>query len=194
MAHVLANLVKETSVSGGPDEIELTGSPLKPYRGFAAVLSAGDTTEVMVVDRGTGKWQAAVYSYAAGVLTVDPSHFFASSTGTLIDFPAGLKDVSISMPAERTKPFARTADFTALPLFYAVDTTDAAVTALLPATPREGDEVVFSDPAGTWATNNFTVDGNGHDIDLDGEVDGELVADASDRIALAFSGGLWRVR
>lgn len=48
---------------------------------------------------------------------------------------------------------------------YAVNTTDAAVTALLPATPAAGDTVTLSDAAGTFDTNNLTIDANGGNID-----------------------------
>ena len=47
---------------------------------------------------------------------------------------------------------------------YFVDTTAAAFTMTLPAGPSVGDTVWITDAAGTFATNNLTVDGNGSNI------------------------------
>lgn len=47
---------------------------------------------------------------------------------------------------------------------YFCDTTSAAFTATLPATPSAGDIVAFSDYTGTWGTNNLTIGRNGSNI------------------------------
>jgi len=47
---------------------------------------------------------------------------------------------------------------------YFIDTSSTAVTMTLPATANIGDEVRFIDVAGTFDTNNLTVDRNGHKI------------------------------
>jgi hypothetical protein len=47
---------------------------------------------------------------------------------------------------------------------YFCDTTSAAFTATLPATPTLGDEVTLVDYAGTFDTNNLTVGRNGENI------------------------------
>ena len=65
---------------------------------------------------------------------------------------------------------AKTASFTAVSgNGYFVNTTSAAITLTLPASPSAGDIVAFKDYAFTFATNNLTVDGNGSPI---GGVDG----------------------
>ncbi len=45
-----------------------------------------------------------------------------------------------------------------------VDTTTAAVTITLPASPNDGERHLISDVAGTANTHNITVSGNGHNI------------------------------
>src|SRR6056300_1236836 len=47
---------------------------------------------------------------------------------------------------------------------YFVNTTSAAITATLPSTPTQGDEVSFIDYAGTFDSNNLTVARNGKNI------------------------------
>ena len=60
---------------------------------------------------------------------------------------------------------AKTSAFTAVAgEGYFVDTTSAAITATLPASPSAGDQVAFKDYAGTFATNNLSIDRNGSNI------------------------------
>jgi hypothetical protein len=59
----------------------------------------------------------------------------------------------------------KTADFTAVAgEAYPVNTTSTAITVTLPATPSAGDQVQLVDYAGTFDTNNLTIDPNGEDI------------------------------
>jgi len=48
---------------------------------------------------------------------------------------------------------------------YFVNTTSAAITATLPASPTLGDEIAFRDGYGTFNTNNLTVARNGNNIE-----------------------------
>jgi len=60
---------------------------------------------------------------------------------------------------------AKTASFTAVSgNGYFVNTTSGAITLTLPASPSAGDIVGFKDYAGTFATNNLTIDRNGEPI------------------------------
>jgi hypothetical protein len=59
----------------------------------------------------------------------------------------------------------QTASFTAVSgNGYPVNTTSAAITVTLPASPSAGNIVQLTDYAGTWATNNVTVGRNGSNI------------------------------
>ena len=59
----------------------------------------------------------------------------------------------------------KTASFTAVSgEGYFVDTTSAAITATLPSSATQGDEVSIIDYAGTFDTNNLTVGRNSHKI------------------------------
>ena len=60
---------------------------------------------------------------------------------------------------------AKTSAFTATAgSGYFVNTTSAAITATLPASPSAGDIVAFKDYAETFATNNLTIARNGSNI------------------------------
>ena len=59
----------------------------------------------------------------------------------------------------------QTASFTAVVgNAYPVNTTSAAITVTLPASPAAGNIVQLTDYAGTWATNNVTVAPNGSNL------------------------------
>lgn len=73
------------------------------------------------------------------------------------------------------------------------NTTSAAFTITLPATPTDYTEVTLADHAGTWKTNNLTVARNGSRINALLE---DLVCDVSEKqILLRYEGATtgWRV-
>ena len=74
---------------------------------------------------------------------------------------------------------------------YLADTTSAAITLTLPASPSVGDQIVIADKSNTAATNNVIVARNGstiqgYDEDLTINVDGALVT-------LIYNGSTWVV-
>ena len=59
----------------------------------------------------------------------------------------------------------QTANFTAVSgNGYPINTTSGAITVTLPASPSAGSIVQFTDYAGTWQTNNVTINPNGNNI------------------------------
>ena len=73
----------------------------------------------------------------------------------------------------------------------AADTTDAAFTVKLPATPSTNETVTIVDAFGTWATNNLTVDRNGKTIsgaseDVTCDIDGKM-------LVFLHNGTTWRI-
>lgn len=60
----------------------------------------------------------------------------------------------------------KTSNFTAATsdTYIPVDTTSGAVTITLPASPDNGERHIIADVGGNAATNNITVNGNGHNI------------------------------
>lgn len=71
------------------------------------------------------------------------------------------------------------------------DTSSAAFTVTLPASPSSGDEVWFADPGSNWAANNLTVNGNGNNIDGAAT----FAADVDEgHFTTTYSGTVWVVR
>jgi hypothetical protein len=73
------------------------------------------------------------------------------------------------------------------------DTTSAAFTITLPATPSEGDIIQIADFAETWGTNALTVGRNGAKIDSAAE---DLICDRSAEVTLTYINATigWQVR
>src|SRR6056300_639665 len=99
--------------------------------------------------------------------------------GTTITLGASGDTISLASGASQTgfgrtgtvdwDTTAKTASFTAVSgNGYFVNTTSAAVTMTLPASPSAGDIVSVKDYAYTFATNNLTVAPNGSNIGGDG--------------------------
>ena len=73
---------------------------------------------------------------------------------------------------------------------YLVDTTAAAFTVTLPASPVAGDYVYFMD-AGNWATNNLTIARNGSTIE--GVADDVLFNLKGVLVQLIYDGSTWQL-
>lgn len=73
------------------------------------------------------------------------------------------------------------------------DTSSAAFTVTLPASPATGDEIIILDQYGTWSINNLTIDPNGKNIF--GNTDDLLCDVADSKITLVYTNPTngWRV-
>jgi len=93
-------------------------------------------------------------------------------------------------------PVIRTANCSVTAMQHVnADTTDGPFTATLPASKAEGDEFYFTDFAGTWETDNLTIDGNGDNfVDDDGNEFDNLICDMPARFVVIFARGLLTVR
>jgi hypothetical protein len=90
------------------------------------------------------------------------------ASGDTITIPAGatLSNLGTASGFGLTWQSVQTTGFTAVKgNAYPCDTTSAAFTVTLPATPSAGDQVQVVDYAGTFDTNALTIDGNGEDIE-----------------------------
>lgn len=99
-----------------------------------------------------------------GDLVVEDGDVILDGVGSKIKFKDGSEQTSaatnyMTWQAIQTSNFAPTTKNA-----YPVNTTSAAITATLPASPAAGDYMEFVDYAGTFQTNAFTINPNGKKI------------------------------
>lgn len=97
MALVLKDRVKELSTTTGTGTLTLAGAPLG-FRSFAQV-GDGNTTYYAIVDP-SGAWEVGVGTYTASGTTLSRDSVLSSSNAdALVNFPAGTKEVFVTLPA-----------------------------------------------------------------------------------------------
>ena len=171
------------SAGGSPSWVSQTASAIADGAITTAKIAAAAITPAKLSSNGNITWDAD------GNITA-PS-FIGSTTATAVAAgsvtPAGLAG-SVGNNAWVSK----TAAYTALAGDrIEADTTSAAFTITLPATPTLGTMVTLADAGRTWATNNLTVARNGNTIEGLSE---DLVCNVSGkRIAAIYNGSTWRI-
>lgn len=98
MAFLVADRVRENSVTTGTGTLNLTGSPIG-YQTFLSAIGSGNSTYYVISNPGVNEWEVGIGTVGAGTLA--RTTVLASSTGTsLVSFTAGTKDVFVTYPAE----------------------------------------------------------------------------------------------
>lgn len=101
MALVLADRVRETTVSNGTSAVTLGGA----YTGFQTFLDAignSNTTYYTISNVVTGEWEVGIGTYTSSGNTLSRDTVLSSSNaGSLVSFTTGTKDVFVTQPAER---------------------------------------------------------------------------------------------
>ena len=98
MPRIVADRVRETTVSVGTDAVALAGASER-CRPFAAVMAVGDTCHYTIADQAGPDWEVGVGTYeGANVLTRD-SILASSNGGARVAFGAGTKDVFLTLAA-----------------------------------------------------------------------------------------------
>ena len=102
MPLVLADRVKETTTTTGTGTITLAGAVIG-FQSFSAV-GDGNTTYYTIAGQGTSEWEVGIGTYTASGTTLSRDTVLASSAGapTKTTFSAGIKDVFVTYPAERS--------------------------------------------------------------------------------------------
>jgi hypothetical protein len=183
MAFVTADRVRDTSTTAGSGSFSVSGTAPTGYRTFSAVLSVSDTFYYSIQHQTLNEWEVGLGTYSSANTFARTTVYSSSNAGSAVTFSAGTKDVFITMAAARSLQLdasgnvtpsingtlswqsVQTGNFTAVAgNAYPVNTTSGAVTATLPASPTAGQIVQFSDYAGTFSTNNCSINPNGGKI------------------------------
>lgn len=140
--------------SAGTGTVTTTGSPasgnLAKFSGTTSVTNAdltGDVTTSGAVATTLATVNSNVGSFTNASLTVNAK---------------GLVTAASNGVSPLNWQTTQTSNFNAaVGLAYPVNTTSGVITATLPASPSAGNILLFLDYAGTFATNNLTIDPNG---------------------------------
>jgi hypothetical protein len=100
MALVLKDRVKETSTTTGTGTLTLLGASTG-YQAFSAI-GDGNTCYYAISSAGEAEWEVGIGTYTASGTTLSRDTILSSSAaGAAVDFPAGVKEVFITYPAEK---------------------------------------------------------------------------------------------
>jgi len=96
MSLVLADRVRQTTTATGTGTIALDGT----VEGFQTFAVIGNNNTTYYTIAGGTQWEVGIGTYYAGTLA--RTTIISSSTGLTIDFAAGVKDVFVTYPAEKS--------------------------------------------------------------------------------------------
>jgi hypothetical protein len=96
MAHIKADRVQETTASNqtGNGALIVNGATTK-MRPFGAVMASGDTCVCLIENASAAEWEVSLCTYSSGSNALTRSTVYASSTGGLVFFSAGVKTISL---------------------------------------------------------------------------------------------------
>lgn len=100
MPFVLADRVKETTITTGTGTITLAGAAAG-FQSFAAV-GDGNQTFYAIVGQIIPEWEVGVGTYTSSGTTLSRDQVLSSSnSGAAVPFSAGTKDVFVTYPASK---------------------------------------------------------------------------------------------
>lgn len=152
MAFVIADRVRETSVSTGTGNFTLDGA-VTGYQTFDAVLDSADTTYYTIASQGGSEWEVGIGTFTAPATLARTTILSSSNGGSIVTFSAGTKDVFISLPASKTNVIDQ-------PNLIEVNSSSAA---LRITQTGSGNALLVEDSANPDSTP-FTVDASGNVI------------------------------
>ncbi len=101
MALVIADRVRETTTVVGTGTATLIGAVLG-YQTFAVIGNA-NTTYYCIAGQGNSEWEVGIGTYTSSGTTLARTTVLASSNaGSLVNFSAGVKDVFVTYPSEKS--------------------------------------------------------------------------------------------
>jgi len=101
MAFVIADRVRESSVSTGTGNFTLGGA-VTGYQTFASVMATSDTTYYTIADQGGANWEVGIGTFTSPSTLARTTILSSSNGGSVVTFTSGTKDVFISLPASKT--------------------------------------------------------------------------------------------
>jgi hypothetical protein len=101
MALVIADRVKETTVTTGTGTVTLAGAT-SGFQSFSAVGN-GNSTYYTIAGQSSSEWEVGIGTYTSSGTTLSRTTVLSSSNaGSLVSFSAGTKDVFVTYPANNS--------------------------------------------------------------------------------------------
>ena len=101
MALILADRVQETTTTTGTGTVTLAGAA-SGFQSFAAVGNGNSTYYTIT---GGTDWEVGIGTYTSSGTTLSRTTVLSSSnSGSLVNFPAGTKNVFVTYPASLAVP------------------------------------------------------------------------------------------
>ena len=123
MALVLADRVKESSVTTGTGTFTLDGA-VTGYQTFSSAIGNGNTCYYTIASQTLNEWEVGIGTVGASTLA-RTTVLSSSNAGSLVTFSAGTKDVFVTYPAEKSVYRDSTGD-TVQQSFNALSVTNTA--------------------------------------------------------------------
>jgi hypothetical protein len=152
MALIVKDRVQETTATTGTGTLTLGGAVLG-FQTFAAIGNS-NTTYYAIVDPITGDWEVGIGTYTASGTTLSRDTVLSSSSsGSLIPFAAGTKNVFCTYPSERAV-YKNTANtYTVQSAFDALTANSIALTTgTITTTPTSNTDIVNKEYADAIAS------------------------------------------
>jgi hypothetical protein len=100
MALVLADRVKESSVTTGTGTFTLDGA-ITGYQTFSSAIGNGNTCYYTIASQTLNEWEVGIGTVGAGTLA-RTTVLSSSNAASLVNFSASTKDVFVTYPAEKS--------------------------------------------------------------------------------------------
>jgi hypothetical protein len=96
MAFIVADRVRDTSITTGTGPFALSGTAPNAYQTFSAVCAVNDTFLGWIANQSANEWEVGLYTYSAANQITRTVVNASSNGGAAVVFTAGTKDVVLS--------------------------------------------------------------------------------------------------
>lgn len=99
MAFVVADRVRDTTLTNGTGVLTVDAAPPDTYRTFSAVCATNDTLQIVIVHRTANEWEVCNATYSASNQLTRNRVLASSNAGAAVSFTSGVKDVAMVVAA-----------------------------------------------------------------------------------------------